>query len=248
MHLKTIQATAVRNVFEVLKDIINDVNVYFGKDGVRILSLDTARVSLVYMFLRAENFEEYSCPNEIIAGMNMTNTYKLLKSVSNNDTLTMSIEGTEFLEIVIQNEAKKSMSKFSLKLLDINEDILDVPDLDMNILTTIPSIDFQRICRDMGNLSTEIDIFRNCTDLILTCNGDFANQETVIECAQNSKNRVGNTFSLKYLNLFTKATGMSSSVQILQHEEDSDMPIILKYSIANLGDMKFYLAPKVDNQ
>jgi proliferating cell nuclear antigen len=58
--------------------------------------------------------------------------------------------------------------------------------------------------------------------------------------------RVGNLFSLKYMNLFTKATGMCSSVQILQHVKESDMPIVLKYSIANLGDMKFYLAPKVD--
>lgn len=247
MQLKTIQATAVRNVFEVLKDIINDVNVYFGKDGIRIISLDTARVSLVYMFMAAENFEEYSCPNDIIAGINMTNIYKLLKSVSNSDMLTMTIDGTEYLDIIIQNETKKSMSKFSLKLLDINEDILDVPEIEMNILTTLPSIDFQRICRDMGNLSNEIEIYRHEKNLILSCNGDFANQETTIECPQHSENRVGNVFSLKYLNLFTKATGMSSSVQIFQHEQDDSMPIILKYSIANLGYMKFYLAPKADN-
>lgn len=247
MQLKTIQATAVRNVFEVMKDIINDVNVYFGKDGIRIISLDTARVSLVYMFMAAENFEEYSCQNDIIAGINMTNIYKLLKSVSNSDMLTMTIEGMEHLDIIIQNESKKSVSKFSLKLLDINEDILDVPEIDMNIITTLPSIDFQRICRDMGNLSNEIEIYRHDKNLILSCNGDYANQETTIECSQDSKNRVGNVFSLKYLNLFTKATAMSSSVQIFQHEDDSSMPIILKYSIANLGYMKFYLAPKVEN-
>jgi len=70
------------------------------------------------MHLTAENFEEYSCPEPIIAGMNMTNTYKLLKSVSNNDTLTLSCEGSEYLDILIQNDTKKSKSSFSLKLLD----------------------------------------------------------------------------------------------------------------------------------
>jgi proliferating cell nuclear antigen len=60
MHLKTIQAAALKSVFEVLKDIINDVNVYFSPKGVQILTLDTARVTLVDMSLSSENFEELS--------------------------------------------------------------------------------------------------------------------------------------------------------------------------------------------
>lgn len=246
MHLKTIQATSFRNIFEVLKDIINDVNIYFDRTGVRIITLDTARVSLVHMFLGAENFEEYSCPTEIIAGMNMSNTYKLLKSVTNNDTLTLSISDSEYLDIHIQNEVKKSSTKFKFRLLDINEDILDIPEMNMDVITTIPSSDFQRICRDMGNLSNEITVFRDGNMLHLSCIGDYANQSTDIECIHTVDTRIGNTFSLKYINLFTKATGMCSSVQLLQHPEDCDMPIVLRYSIANLGDMKFYLAPKMD--
>lgn len=246
MHLKTIQASALRNIFEVLKDIINDVNVYFDPTGVRIMTLDTARVSLVHLFLLAENFEEYECKGQVIAGMNMANTYKLLKSVTNNDTLSMMIDDSESLEIHIRNDTKKSSSKFRLKLLDINEDILEVPDLNMDILTTLPSVDFQKICRDMGNLSNEIQIFREGNEFQLSCLGDFADQSTTIECPHKIDQRVGNTFSLKYLNLFTKATGMCSSVQIMQHNSDSDMPIVIRYTIANLGDIKFYLAPKID--
>ena len=60
MKLVTIQASAVKSIFEVLKDILNDVNIYFQPDGVYIVTLDTARTSLVDMFLSADNFEE--CP------------------------------------------------------------------------------------------------------------------------------------------------------------------------------------------
>ena len=62
----------MKSVFEVLKDIINDVNVYFTAEGIKILTLDTARVTLVQMNLLAENFEEYDCPEEIIAGLNLS--------------------------------------------------------------------------------------------------------------------------------------------------------------------------------
>ena len=247
MHLKTVQASAVRSVFEVLKDIINDVNVYFKEDGVTIITLDTARATLVHMHLGAENFEEYKCVQPITAGINMNNTYKLLKSMSNNDTLTINIVNTDYMEFVIENVTKRSSTRFNLKLLDINEDVLDAPDIQMDVITTMPSIDFQRIVRDMGNIATDMSIMRKGQTLELSCIGDFANQTTVIEYPDEVQGEVGNTFSLKYINLFTKATGMCSSVQIMQQSESNDMPIIFRYTIANLGDIKFYLAPKVEN-
>ena len=50
MKLATIQASAIKSTFEVLKDILNDVNIYFKPDGMYIVTLDTARTSLVDMF------------------------------------------------------------------------------------------------------------------------------------------------------------------------------------------------------
>jgi proliferating cell nuclear antigen len=246
MHFRTIQASALKSVFEVLKDIINDVNVYFSAKGIHILTLDTARVTLVHMELGSENFEEYECPDDIIAGLNMANVYKLLKSVSGQDTLFVRIEGRDYMEIYIENPEKKSATNFKLKLLDINEDILEFPDINMNVITTMPSVDFQRITRDMGNLSNEMDIIRDGNKLELSCHGDFADQKTVIEFPETVK-RTGSTFSLKYINLFTKATNMCSSVQLMQDSENENMPIIFRYTIANLGDLKFYLAPKIDS-
>jgi len=246
MHLKTIQASAVKSVFEVLKDIINDVNVYFTPEGVSILTLDTARVTLVHMVMASENFEEYECPVPITAGLNMGNIYKLLKGVTNQDTLTLRLEGRDVIEIMIENPTKKASSNFKLKLLDINEDILEVPDIQMNVVTTLPSIDFQRIARDMGNLANDMIIMREGHNLTLSCRGDWADQETVIEFPETVK-RTGNIFSLKYINLFTKATSMCASIQLMQDSENENMPIIFRYTIANLGDLRFYLAPKVDS-
>jgi proliferating cell nuclear antigen len=197
------------------------------------------------MNLGAENFEEYECPQLIVAGMNMANMYKLLKSISGTDTLTLDIIGRDYMNILIENPIKKSSTTFKLKLLDINEDILGLPDVEMNVVTTLPSVDFQRITRDMGNLAQNMNIFRDGTKLILSCNGDFADQSTIIEFPESVK-RTGNMFSLKYINLFTKATNMCSSVQLMQDSENDNMPIIFRYTIANLGDLKFYLAPKID--
>ena len=245
MHFRTIQASALKSVFETLKDIINDVNVYFTSKGVQILTLDTARVTLVHLFMAAENFEEYECLEPVTAGMNMANMFKLLKSVSGQDILSARIDGRDFMDMEILNPDKKSSTKFKLKLLDINEDLLEIPDIHMDVVTTLPSIDFQKMTRDMNNLSNEMDIYRDGTKLELSCRGDFADQCTIIDFPDSVK-RTGGTFNLKYINLFTKATNMCSSVQIFQDSTNTDMPIIFRYTIANLGDLKFYLAPKVE--
>lgn len=247
VRLKTIQASAFRTIFEVLKDIMNDINLIFRPDGILIVTLDTARVTLVHVFMPAENFEEYICEHECTAGLNVSNTYKLLKSVTNTDTLTMSIDDQYLLNIHIENTAKKSNTTFQFKLLDINDDMLSVPEIDMTILTTIPSIDFQRIVRDMYNLGQDITIQRTQKTIELSCEGGFANQKTVIECVETGPVRpLGNTFSLKYINMFTRATSLCASVQLMQHESDENMPIVFRYSVANLGELKFYLAPKVE--
>ena len=95
MKLVTIQAAAFKSTFEVLKDILNDVNVFFRKEGMYIVTLDTARTSLVDIYLSADNFEEYECDqDEVIAGINISNTFKLLKTITNNLSLIHISEPT----------------------------------------------------------------------------------------------------------------------------------------------------------
>ena len=242
MKLVTIQASAVKSIFEVLKDILNDVNIYFRPDGVYIVTLDTARTSLVDMYLAADNFEQYSCEQEVIAGINMSNTFKLLKTITNSDVLQIEINSKEYMNIEIISESKKTNTQFQLKLLDINESRIEVPSVTMTSVTTLPSADFQRLCRDMSNIGQDIEITRVGNELRLRCEGDFANQETSIETPEESPEITG-LYSLRYLNIFTKATSMCASVQIMQ--EEGNRFLILKYNVANLGELKFYLATKV---
>lgn len=247
MKFVSVQASAFKAVFEVLKDILNDVNIYFTPEGIRVTTLDTAQSALIDMFLRADNFEEYSCPDEIVAGVNISNTFKLLKTITNNDIITMAVNSKEHIDISIQNESKKSNTKFQLKLLDINEEQIELPAIEMSVTTTMQSADFQRICRDMNNIATNVQITRAEKEFRIQCAGDFANQETVIECNDDmgSGKNLSGTYSLKYLNIFTKATGMCSTVQIMQ--EDENRFLVLKYNVANLGELKFYLATKIDD-
>ena len=243
MHFKTIQASAIKCIFEVLKDILNDVNIVFDSNGMRILALDSARIALVNVFLDAKNFEEYTCTKRTIVGVNISNTYRILKSISGADTMSMTLENSQIMKITVHNEQRKTTTQHELKLLDINDEGLDVPDVKLDLVTIVPSSEFQKIARDMYNLSQEVTIERSSTSFKMSCLGDFANQSTKIEDLPVVDKGAAGIFSLKYINMFTKSTNMSQNLEIFQ---GPDMPIIFRYCIANLGDLKFYLAPNIE--
>ena len=248
MQFKTVQASALKSCFEVLKDVINDVNMFFTEEGMTITALDNAKVALINMKLHANKFEEYECTQPVTAGVNITNFYKILKFITSNDVLEISITDKELMKVAISNDAKNSNTKFELSLLWINDDVLEIPKLEPSCTTIIASIDFQRICRDMGNLSHDIYIFRTSNILKISCKGDFAKQETEIDTEQTGfeDNSIGNKYSLKYINLFTKATNMCSHMKIQQTFPTDRMPIIFVYDVANLGYIEFFLAAKLD--
>ena len=49
-------------------------------------------------------------------------------------------------------------------------------------------------------------------------------------------------FSLKHLLLFTKCTNLSNSIEIFIK---NDYPMIIRYGVANLGEIKRCLSPKL---
>lgn len=252
LFLKSIQGNAIRTLFEVLKEIVHDVSLRIDSTGVKLLTMDGARCALVYMKLRADAFEEYVCDGQFTLGLNMSSMFKLVKTSGSHDTITLYMDAAtnNELGIRIQNAEKNSVTDFKIKLLDVDEQTIKLPDVEFDSVITMPSAFFQRMCRDMHNISDTMIIRSANNQLVLACNGDFARQETVIGEADSGMTMQTKTdrtiegrFSLKYLSLFCKAANLSNTIELFLKES---FPLILKYNVASLGELKFCVAPKVD--
>ena len=66
-------------------------------------------------------------------------------------------------------------------------------------------------------------------------------QSTIIEMNEP----VSLTFALRYMNSFTKATSLSETVAI---SLSSELPVVVEYKIAEMGYIRFYLAPKIEDE
>ena len=250
LELKTVQSNAFRILIEALKEILTDANIEFDDSGMKISTMDASHTVLVHLKLDSDKFESYKCSKKIIIGVNMLNFFKLIKTIGNSDTLTLFIESDneEKLGIKIENGEKNSVTNYKLNLMDLNEQTLQVQPADFESIITMPSVEFQKIIRDMNVLADVVDIKSIGKQLIFGCKGDFASQETIIGEANSGMSFtvsgggiVQGLFSLKYLVLFTKCTNLCQSIEVYLR---NDYPLIIKYTVASLGAIKMCLAPQ----
>jgi len=254
LYLKSVQGNAIRTLFEVLKEILHDTNLVFDETGVRLMTMDGSHVSLIHMRLDAANFEKYHCVEKTTIGVNMLSVFKLIKCMSSHDTVVFSIskKNTHELGIRIENSDKNAVTQYQLKLLDIDVEEITIDDQVFESVITMPSQYFQRLCRDMANIGDAVHIRSHGDTFVLRCEGDFARQETTITektdsmtMLTKSDDVIEGTFSLKYLNLFTKSTNLCNTIEIYMKK---NFPLILEYNVASLGIIRFCLAPNQNQE
>jgi len=255
IYLKTVQSIAFKILIEALKEILTDINLEFDETGISVKSVDSSKTVLVSLKLEADKFEKYHCEGKRVIGINTLNLFRLIKTMNNNDTLTLYVskDNISQLGIFIENGEKNSYTKYNLNLIDVDEQKINMPDLVFNSIITMPSNDFQKILRDSFNICDVIEIVSYNNQLTFNLTGDWCSQQTVIGEnpsigmtyieTNDSEEIIQGKYLLKYLILFTKATHLSASVELYLK---NDYPLILKYSIANLGNIKLALAPLSD--
>ena len=102
LTIKTVQIAPFRILMTALKDILLETNIYFTKDGIKIINMDKSHTILVNLTLPSENFELYECSlDKIIIGVNMFHLFKLINTIDNDDTLTIYIEKDDYTDGVV---------------------------------------------------------------------------------------------------------------------------------------------------
>jgi proliferating cell nuclear antigen len=251
--LKTVQATVMKVMVDSLKDVLVDVNLVVDPTGLKIVALDNSHSILVHMKLNAEQFEVFECEKKMYVGLNMLKFHMLVKTIGNNDVLSLYIERNDpnKLGITIENPEKNVKTNYKLSILDLDVVNIDIPDADFQTTITMPSVNFQKIVRDMHNIADNIEI-RNVDNMIcFSCRGDFCTQETILGTEKSSglsisKNPnsdsheiIQGVFSLKYLSMFTKFTNLCNVVEL---HLKNNFPLILQYRVASLGMIRIIQA------
>ena len=256
LTFKTVQISPFRTLMTALKDILLETNITFQQDGIRIINMDKSHTILAHLFLEAQNFEFYECKKDkIIIGVNMFHLFKLINSIDNDDTLTIYIENEDYFEGIVSNLSLKfengniKQCKIQkLKLIEPEPEELQYPDVKFSSIINLPSADFQKIIRDLSCISDKLEIKSVGSELIFKCSGQFASAEIHraesdgsmgFILKQDSSKVIQGEFPLKNLGYFIKCTNLCQQIELYL---ENDLPLVVKYNVASLGDIKLCVA------
>ena len=150
IELKTVQTNSFKNLFESLKEILTDINIEFSKDGLKIISMDaTTQTILVHLKLDNEKFEYYYCREKIVIGLNLPNFFKIIKTITNNDVLSLyiNLKNQNLIGIKIENSDKNYLTNYFLNLIEVDEQSIQIEPPKFESIITMPSNDFNKVLR-----------------------------------------------------------------------------------------------------
>lgn len=243
-----------KQIIESIKDLIQDANMDCSEDEIAIQSMDSSHVSLVAVSLAAAGFDQYRCDRPVTLGFNSANLSKILKCANNEDMISLkSDDEGDTLALVFEHPNQNRIADFELKLMDIDNDQLGIPDTPYKCTVQMPSGEFQRIIRDLQVLGETCSISCSKEGVSFSVQGDLGTGKVLTRVNDSEKDSekvaidmeepVELNFALRYLNFFTKATSLSDKVIIAM---SPDVPVVVEYPIDEVGYVKFYLAPKID--
>jgi proliferating cell nuclear antigen len=256
LTIKTVQIAPFRTLMTALKDILLETNITFEPDGIRIINMDKSHTILAHLYLASQNFEFYECKKDkIIIGVNMFHLFKLINSIDNDDTLTIYIENSDYVDGIVshlalkfENGEIKQCKTQKLRLIEPEPEELQYPDVKFSSIINLPSADFQKIIRDLSCISDKLEIKSVGNELIFKCSGQFASAEIHraesdgsmgFILKQDSSKVIQGEFSLKNLGYFIKCTNLCQQIEVYL---ENDLPLVVKYDVASLGSIRLCLA------
>lgn len=252
LEIKTVQSNNVKILFEVLKNVLlKDINIIFTPENIKIMEMEGTETAMVYLILNSEAFEYYHCEGIVDIGINSTEMFNIIKKFGNDDVITFYVERNNRKEFKIraENSEDRILRKSKIKILDIEKKVIkDNVCMDFDSEICLPSVKFQKFIKDLNSLGIDsnIEIKSIGQQLIFSSVGNFSENEIIMGSSSNVKFEkntddfeiVQGVFKLKFLVLFTKATNLSQTVRMYLK---NNYPLILKYSVGNLGSLSFIL-------
>jgi proliferating cell nuclear antigen len=254
---QTIQISSIRTLVNALKEILTRTNIYITPACMEICNMDKSNHIIAHVKLEAENFEHYYCKKDkIVVGANLIQLYKLVNMLEADDTLTMLIHKNDYCDGIVthltlqfDNGEIKQCTTHRLKLIDVDQEEIEIPEVTYCSIITLPSPDFQKIIRNFDKLTNKIEIKSVGDDIIFNIEGAFVSSQVVRSQSNNSMSIkekpepgkiIQGEFSLRNLGYATKCTNLSDFVEIYL---ENDLPMIIEYKVGTLGIIQLCCVP-----
>jgi proliferating cell nuclear antigen len=239
MIIKLDSPKILSDAIGIVSELVSEVRIKLLEDGLSIVAVDPANVSLVIFKLPRESFSQYEIGNEVW-GVNLDDLKKILKRASSSSSIVFEQEDNQ-LKISIFDKIKRV---FTLSLINIDGEDKNIPNLTFSAKIEMPSKSFSEAVEDAkvvadscALISGEGFFMVEGIGSLNSARAEFSGDEAEISGIARAK------YSLEYLSKFIKASKISDNVVI---NLSDNHPLRIDFPGEKMG-IGFILAPRVDN-
>lgn len=270
---RVLNAALLKQVIDALKDLVESGTIDCKRTGMFMQAMDSSHVSLCTLQLLEGGFDKYRCDRDVALGLSLTNFAKVLKCAGNDDIITLAAQDdADLLTLIFENKKLHKISDFEFKLMDIDSEQLGIPDTKYDCTVKMSSKEFRTIVSDLAPIGDTCTIAVTKEGVQFSVSGDIgtanvtvkqkSSVEEIVEektekgekgekkapagevpCTIEMSEPVKLSFAMRYLLNFTKATPLTDTVRLSMSPE---VPLSVEYSMEGVGSVRYYLAPKLD--
>ncbi|KAK1923279.1 proliferating cell nuclear antigen, N-terminal domain-containing protein [Papiliotrema laurentii] len=176
------QASVLKKLLDAIKELVTDGNLDCTDEGIALQAMDNSHVALVSLKLVHDQFESYRCDRNMPLGVNLTSLTKILKCAKDNDVVTLkATDDADTLGMVFESPKEDRVGEYEMKLMDIDQEHLGIPDTQYDATITMSSAEFQRICRDLSALGESVKIEASKEGVRFSSEGEVGNGSVLLK-------------------------------------------------------------------
>lgn len=230
MHL-VIESALLKRVFDALRDMLTSVNIDVTEHGLSIQALDPSNVSMCDLCILPSRFETFECPSPRVLGVNVATLSSILVPCGTT-TLTCDAD-----RLHVQCGEKT----YSLKMINVDDQHLQVPDMDYDVYVDVPSKEFYKMCKDLAFMGESVT-FKVGDTLVAETEGDMGALKCTVPATVCTEKKFSLKVSLQRTLQFVKPYTLNDTIRVGFLD---GMPLMFHWRLTD-GHLKFHLAPMVD--
>lgn len=271
-----VKITKFATIFQYAKNFTESLTLYFSKDKMHIQAMDKAHVCLLDLHIQSTWFDLYEYDEEVeslFVGVNNELLYKIINTKQEQQQIKieyhdgedlLNISFTEKQELTMVEEEKKGKKKeapskkktsmfdkyFDMKTMDLDEQLLDIPDNEYSVDLILPTKMFVSLSQELSMFDDSVRVVCNQDNVELVAKGHTGtmkvnmNIDDVLEYAIEENISLDMIYSIQYFQMMCQFHKLSDKVALGFSEET---PMMMKYELDETSFVRFYLAPKLDD-
>ncbi|KAJ9097779.1 hypothetical protein QFC20_006125 [Naganishia adeliensis] len=165
-----------------IKELVTDCNLEANEEGIGLQAMDNSHVALVTVQLEANEFDSYRCDRNMPLGVNLGSLTKILRCAKDNDVVTIKAsDDADSLTLLFESPNSDRVGEYDMKLMDIDQEHLGIPDTQYDATITFSSTEFARICRDLSALGESVKIEVDKQGIRFSSDGEIGNGSVLLK-------------------------------------------------------------------